>query len=96
MKRTSRNTAKRPDQRHRKAAGVASQAAPARGRSKPDWMDCLDRIHGCCRVVEMLGHLLEGQRGEPLVLEAVREAGGAVVDQVKELRAALTDLEAAR
>jgi hypothetical protein len=59
-------------------------------------MGCLDRIHGCCRVVEMLGHLLEGQRGEPLVLEAVREAGGAVVDQVEQLRAALTDLEAAR
>jgi len=65
-------------------------------KSKSDWFDSVDRIHQCCRAVEMLGHLLEGQRGEPLVLEAVCEAGGAVVDQVKELRAALTDLEAAR
>jgi hypothetical protein len=65
-------------------------------KSKPDWFDSVDRIHGCCRGVEMLGRLLDGQGDEPVAAEAVREAGGALVDQVEQLRAALADLEAAR
>jgi len=58
-------------------------------------MDCLDRIHQCCRAVEMLGCLLEGQGDEPLSAEAVREAGGTLVGQVEQIRAVLADLGAA-
>jgi len=86
----------RPDRRRREAAGVADKAAPARGQSKPDWLDGGDKIRHCCRTVEMLGHLMEGQSDEPLAAEAVREAGSTLVEQVKQVREALTDLEAAR
>ncbi len=65
-------------------------------KSKPDWFDSVDRIHQCCRTVEMLGRLLESQNDERLDAEAVREAGGLFGDQMKLLRAALADLEAAR
>jgi hypothetical protein len=88
-RKTEAQTTKRPDRRHR-------EAAPAHGQSKPDWLDSMDRIHQCCRAVEMLGHLLEGQGDEPVSAEAVREAGGTLVGQVKQLRAALADLGVAR
>jgi hypothetical protein len=76
-------------------AGPRPKSKTAR-KSKPDWFDSVDRIHGCCRAVEMLGRLLEGQGDEPVAPEAVREAGGALVGQVEQLRAALADLGAAR
>ncbi len=96
MKRTFRNTAKRPDRRRREASGVAAKAAPARGRSKPDRLDCLDRIYRSCHILEMLGRLLESQHDERVDAETVREAGGLVGDHMKLLRSALADLEAAR
>jgi hypothetical protein len=86
----------RPDQRHREAAGVAEKAAPARGRSKPDWMDCVDQIHGSCATLAMLGQLMENHGDEALEPEALREAGSMLIEQARQLRAALADLEEAR
>ena len=65
-------------------------------KSKSDWFDSVDRIHQCCRTVEMLGRLLESQNDERVDAETVREAGGLVGDHMKLLRKALADLEAAR
>jgi hypothetical protein len=65
-------------------------------KSKPDWLDCLDRIYRSCHTLEMLGGLLGGQGDERLNAEVVREAGGLLEDHMKLLRKALTDLEAAR
>jgi hypothetical protein len=65
-------------------------------KSKPDWLDCLDRIHEACHILAMLGVLMAGQGGEPLETEVVRDAGSLLKDQMKQLREALADLEEAR
>jgi len=79
--------------RHR--ASRKRTGAAKRRQAAPDPLACMDRIHQCCRAVEMLGHLLEGQGDGSLAAEAVREAGGTLVGQVEQLRAALADLGAA-
>ena len=48
---------------------------PQGSRGKPDWMDCLDRIHGCCRTVEMLGQLMDGYGNEPLAAGSSARGG---------------------
>jgi hypothetical protein len=79
----------------RKNAARRSKPAPARERLKSARLDSLDRICRCSETLEMLGGLLAGLGENPKV-QVVREAGSLLEDQVKLIRRALADLEAAR
>ena len=76
--------------------GAAAKAAPARGRSKPDWLDCLDRIHGPADSSKCWASLMESQVTSLWTPKPLREAGSLLEEQMEQLRAALADLEAAR
>ncbi len=91
MKRTSP-----PNFRRKQTPHPGTGKPGAARKAAPDWMDCLDRLHGCCRTVEMLGQLMDGYGNEPLPPEALREAGSLLEEQAGQLRAAVADLEAAR
>jgi hypothetical protein len=82
---TETQTRKRPRKRRQARASVARKAAPAQRR---DWLDCVDNIHAACQAIAMLSGLLARYGEDALEGELVREAGSALLDHIRQLRAA--------
>ena len=59
-------------------------------------MDCLDAVQERCRSIETLGGLLMVCGDDVFDGEMARGAGDMIGDQIRQLRALLKELEAAR
>jgi hypothetical protein len=87
----------RPSRRSKQIfGGTAERPAQAPARRQV-FTASVDKLHDGCCVLEMLAQLMAGYSDEgPLPGETVRQAGTMLAEQVWKLRAAVTELEAAR
>jgi hypothetical protein len=72
----------------RRQASTKRTGAAKRRQAAPDRVDCADTIYAACAAIEMLGGLLAGYGEELLEAELAREAGHALLDHIRQLRAA--------